>query len=94
LREILSNRGQLFRAFPLRVVESTEAQVMDAAAACTAKGSEMKRKRKNKLEKGTEARRRARASGLLPPVTQVVEDKRRKPSKHKKDWLVVEEKEF
>lgn len=45
-------------------------------------------KRRNKrLEKGTEARRRARKSGLAPAVTRVIEDKRKKTKKHKKDLL-------
>ena len=46
----------------------------------------MKRRRK-KLDKGTEARRLARKCGLVPGVTRVVEDKRRKPPKHKHDLL-------
>src|ERR1700739_2685864 len=47
---------------------------------------EMKRRRK-KLEKGKEARRRARKSGLAPGVTRIIEDKRKKLEKHKKDLL-------
>jgi hypothetical protein len=39
------------------------------------------------MEKGREARRRARKSGLAPAITQVIQDKRRKPGKHKKDLL-------
>jgi hypothetical protein len=46
----------------------------------------MKRRRK-RIEKGAEARRRARKSGLAPAVTRIIEDKRRKPQKHKKDLL-------
>ena len=46
----------------------------------------MKRRRK-KLDKGSEARRLARKSGLVPGATRVVEDKRRKPPKHKQDLL-------
>jgi hypothetical protein len=42
----------------------------------------MKRQRK-KLDKGTEARRVARNSRLVPGATRVREDKRRKPPKHK-----------
>jgi hypothetical protein len=45
----------------------------------------MKKRRKKKLDKGTEARRVARKSGLVPGATRVVEDKRRKPPKHKRD---------
>ena len=46
----------------------------------------MKRRRK-KLDKGSEARRLARKSGLVPGATRVVEDKRRKAPKHKHDLL-------
>jgi hypothetical protein len=47
----------------------------------------MKRKCKQKLDKGAEARRRARNSGLFPAATRVVADKRKKPPKHRKDLL-------
>jgi hypothetical protein len=47
----------------------------------------MVKRRKNRLEKGTEARRRARKSGLAPAGTRVIPDKRRKPEKHKPDLL-------
>jgi hypothetical protein len=47
----------------------------------------MKRK-KAKFEKGAEARRLARKSGLAPGATRVVVDKRKKPAKHKKDPLL------
>jgi len=40
-----------------------------------------------KLDKGTEARRVARKSGIKPGATRVVPDKRNKPSKHKPDLL-------
>jgi hypothetical protein len=50
---------------------------------------EMKKKKK-KLEKGNEARRRARAAGLTPAGTKVIADKRRKPEKHKSQWLEEE----
>jgi len=49
----------------------------------------MKKKRK-KLEKGKEARRRARAAGLSPAETKIIEDKRKKPEKHKSQWLEEE----
>jgi len=49
------------------------------------------KRRKEILEKGTEARRRARKSGLAPGVTRVIEDKRRKPKKHKRDLLLEEQ---
>ena len=45
------------------------------------------KKRKKQLDKGTEARRVARKSGLAPAVTRVIPDKRKKPPKHKKDAL-------
>jgi len=46
----------------------------------------MKRRRK-KLDKGTEARRVARKSGIKPSATRVIPDKRNKPPKHKEDLL-------
>jgi hypothetical protein len=46
----------------------------------------MKRRRKT-LDKGTEARRAARKSGLKPGATRVIEDKRKRPAKHKINWL-------
>ena len=47
----------------------------------------MKRKRKKTLDKGTEARRAARNSGIAPAVTRVIPDKRKGPAKHKKQWI-------
>jgi hypothetical protein len=47
----------------------------------------MAKRKKDRLEKGTEARRRARKSGLAPSGTRVIPDKRRKPAKHKPDLL-------
>jgi hypothetical protein len=45
------------------------------------------KRRKAKLEKGTEARRAARKSGLAPKATRAIADKRNKPPKHKQDYL-------
>jgi hypothetical protein len=45
------------------------------------------KKRRKTLDKGTEARRAARKSGLKPGATRVVEDKRKRPEKHQKNWL-------
>jgi hypothetical protein len=42
------------------------------------------KKRKKILDKGTEARRAARNSGIAPAVTRVIPDKRKRPAKHKK----------
>jgi len=50
----------------------------------------MKRKHKQPLDKGVEARRRARDSGLSPAATRVVADKRKKPPKYRKDMLQEE----
>jgi hypothetical protein len=50
----------------------------------------MKKKRKQKLDKGVEARRLARQSGLAPAVTRIIADKRKRPPKHKKDVLQEE----
>ena len=51
----------------------------------------MARRKKKRLDKGVEARRRARRSGLTPSGTRVIPDKRKKPEKHKQD--LVEEME-
>jgi hypothetical protein len=42
------------------------------------------KRRKKKLDKGTEARRAARNSGLAPAGTRIIPDKRKGPPKHKK----------
>jgi len=47
----------------------------------------MRKTGKKKFEKGTEARRVARKSGIVPANTRVIEDKRKRPPKHKKQWL-------
>lgn len=49
------------------------------------------KRRKKTLEKGTEARRRARSSGLAPAATRIIQDKRHKRPKHKKDLLCEEQ---
>jgi hypothetical protein len=43
-------------------------------------------KKKKRFDKGAEARRLARKVVPKPSTTKVVEDKRRKPEKHKKEW--------
>ena len=48
------------------------------------------KKRKKVLDKGTEARRAARKSGLAPAATRVIPDKRKRPPKHKKHLLEIE----
>jgi hypothetical protein len=45
------------------------------------------KRRREKLDKGVEARRVARKSGLTAGATRVIPDKRRKPAKHKKALL-------
>jgi len=47
----------------------------------------MKKSRKKKFNKGTEARRAARKSGVAPAVTRVIPDKRKRPPKHKENLL-------
>jgi hypothetical protein len=47
----------------------------------------MARQKKKRLDKGIEARRRARRAGLAPANTRVIPDKRKKPTKHKPDFL-------
>ena len=42
------------------------------------------RKKKKRLDKGTEARRLARRVAAPPSATKVVPDKRKRPEKHKK----------
>ena len=45
------------------------------------------KKRRKVLDKGTEARRVARKSGLKAAATRVIADKRKHSEKHKKDWF-------
>jgi hypothetical protein len=45
------------------------------------------RKKRKVLDRGKEARRAARQSGIAPAVTRVIADKRKRPPKHKKEWL-------
>jgi hypothetical protein len=45
----------------------------------------MRKRKKKVLEKGTEARRAARNSGLAAASTRVIPNKRRRPAKHKKE---------
>lgn len=47
----------------------------------------MKKKRKKKFDRATEARRAARKSGVAPANTRVIEDKRKHPPKHKQNWI-------
>ena len=47
----------------------------------------MTKRKKQRLDKGVEARRRARKSGLAPAGTKVIPDKRKRPEKHKPDLL-------
>jgi hypothetical protein len=47
-------------------------------------GVGVKKKRKKKFDRGTEARRAARNSGVAPASTRVIEDKRKRAPKHKK----------
>jgi hypothetical protein len=48
----------------------------------------MARRKKKRLDKGVEARRRARRSGLAPAGTRVIPDQRKKAEKHKPDLLL------
>jgi hypothetical protein len=47
----------------------------------------VKRRKKKVIDVGKEARRVARKSGLAPAVTRVIPDKRKRPPKHKKNWI-------
>jgi hypothetical protein len=48
------------------------------------------KRRKKILDKGTEARRAARKSGIAPAATRVIPDKRKGPPKHKKQSFDAE----
>jgi hypothetical protein len=48
------------------------------------------KKRKKILDKGTEARRAARKSGIAPSVTRIIPDKRKRSPKHKKELIESE----
>jgi hypothetical protein len=48
------------------------------------------KRRKKTIDKGKEARRAARNSGLAPGVTRVIPDKRKRPAKHKKQLVEAE----
>ncbi len=50
----------------------------------------MKRKKKKAIDIGKVARRAARKSGIVPAVTRVIPDRRKRPPKHKKQWLESE----
>jgi hypothetical protein len=45
----------------------------------------MRKQKKKVLEKGSEARRAARNSGIAPASTRVIPNKRKRPPKHKKE---------
>jgi hypothetical protein len=47
----------------------------------------VKRRKKKVIDVGKEARRVARKSGFAPAVTRVIPDKRKRPPKHKKNWI-------
>jgi hypothetical protein len=50
----------------------------------------VKKTKKKRFSAAKEARRRARASGLVPASTRIIPDKRKRPPKHKKDLLESE----
>jgi hypothetical protein len=50
----------------------------------------VKKKKRKILNKGTEARRLARKSGIAPAATKIIDDKRKRPAKHKKQILEVD----
>jgi len=47
----------------------------------------MKKRKKKVIDVGKEVRRVARKSGVAPAVTRVIPDKRKRPPKHKKQWV-------
>jgi hypothetical protein len=48
-------------------------------------------KKRKKFSVAKEARRRARIKAGAPPASRVIEDKRRKPPKHKKPAVAFED---
>jgi hypothetical protein len=50
----------------------------------------MTKRKKKIIDVGKEARRVARKSGIVPAVTRVIPDKRKRSEKHKKRWLETE----
>jgi hypothetical protein len=50
----------------------------------------MKKRKKKVFDRGTEARRVARKSGLAPGTTRVIQDKRKRPPKHKAQSLEMD----
>lgn len=46
-----------------------------------------RRKKPEKFQKAVESRRLARERVGTPPPARVIPNRRRKPAKHKKDWL-------
>jgi hypothetical protein len=50
----------------------------------------MKKRKKKIIDVSKEARRAARKSGIAPAVTRVIPDKRKRPPKHKKQFLDAE----
>ena len=59
----------------------------DFAVPCERVAVENMRKRKRKMDKGKEARRRARIAAAAPAGTRVIADKRKKGEKHRGRWL-------
>jgi hypothetical protein len=53
-------------------------------------GIAMKKRKKKIFDRGTEARRVARKSGLAPGTTRVIQDKRKRPPKHKTKLLEMD----
>jgi hypothetical protein len=58
-------------------------QQAQAEAHATVAGLTKMKRRKKKLNAATEARRRARKSGIAPATTRVIADKRKRQPKHK-----------
>lgn len=50
----------------------------------------MKKRKKKIINVGKEARRVARNSGIAPAVTRVIPDKRKRPPKHKNQFLLAD----
>jgi len=50
----------------------------------------MKKRKRKVLDKGVEARRLARKSGIAPAATRVIDDKRKRAAKHRKRVFELE----
>jgi hypothetical protein len=86
---VLSESQRLLRNSSVRVKDVFQNRFHERPS-LVVESSRMKKRRKKKIDKGKEARRAARNSGIAPAVTRVIPDKRKRPPKHKKEFLETE----